>query len=60
MKYLLTLISRIFSTSSMAHDDHLLTENAHAFYHVIFYGLLALLAARLAWWGYKELCNHKK
>ncbi|MBL36767.1 MAG: hypothetical protein CMI10_17920 [Oceanospirillaceae bacterium] len=60
MKYLFTLITLVFSTVTIAHDDHLLSDNAHAFYHVIFYGLLVLLAARLTWWGYKELRNRHK
>lgn len=58
MKYLMIFLTLIFSSLALAHDDHFLSDNAHAFYHVVFYGLLIALVACLAWWGFRQL-RHK-
>ncbi len=58
MKYLMTFLTLLFSSLALAHDDHYLNDNVHAFYHVVFYCLLAALVARLAWWGVRQM-RHK-
>jgi hypothetical protein len=44
MKYLLTLICLVATSSVMAHEDHALGESVHFAYHIVFWSLCALVA----------------
>jgi hypothetical protein len=44
MKYLLTLICLMLTSSAMAHQDHALGESVHFAYHIAFWSLCALVA----------------
>jgi hypothetical protein len=50
MKYLLTLICLVVTSSAMAHQDHALGESIHFAYHIAFWSLCALLTYKSVVW----------
>ena len=55
MKYLLTLICLVATSSAMAHEDHVLGESVHFAYHIAFWSLCALLAYKgFVWFKAKK------
>jgi len=50
MKYLLTLICLVVTSSAMAHQDHALGESIHFAYHIAFWSLCALLTYKNVVW----------
>jgi FtsH-binding integral membrane protein len=60
MKYLLTIISLVFTCSVMAHGDHSLVDDAHIAYHIAFWTLCALVAYKgLVWFKSKKASKPK-
>jgi hypothetical protein len=58
MKYLLTLICLMLTSSAMAHEDHALGESVHFAYHIAFWSLCALVAYKGFVW-FKTRSNRK-
>jgi hypothetical protein len=58
MKYLLTLICLMLTSSAMAHQDHALNESVHFAYHIAFWCLFALVAYKGLVW-FKTRNNRK-
>ena len=58
MKYLLTLICLLATSSAMAHEDHALVDNMHFSYHIAFWSLCALVAYKgLVWFKARHSCK---
>ncbi|MBU3005778.1 hypothetical protein [Paraglaciecola arctica] len=59
MKYLLTMLCLLVTSSAFAHQDHALGENLHFAYHIAFWSLCALVAYKgFVWFRAKK--NHKQ
>lgn len=59
MKYLLTMLCLLVTSSALAHQDHALGENLHFAYHIAFWSLCALVAYKgFVWFRAKK--NHKQ
>jgi len=58
MKYLLTLICLMLTSSAMAHEDHALGESVHFAYHIAFWSLCSLIAYKGFVW-FKTRSNRK-
>lgn len=51
MKYFLLLVSALLSFQVLAHPDHHLSDNAHAFYHAAFWIVFAAVVFKgISWW----------
>ncbi|WP_017444177.1 hypothetical protein [Gayadomonas joobiniege] len=51
MKTVLFMLVAFFSTQAMAHPDHHLSDNAHAFYHAAFWIVFAAVVFKgISWW----------
>lgn len=59
MKYLLTMLCLLVTSSALAHQDHALGENLHFAYHIAFWSLCALVAYKGFVW-FKAKKNHKQ
>lgn len=60
MKYLLTVICLMLTSSAMAHEDHALGESVHFAYHIAFWSLCALIAYEGAVWFKSRKNNQQK
>jgi hypothetical protein len=59
MKYLLSLICLVATSSAIAHEDHALGESVHFAYHIVFWSLFALVAYKGFVW-FKARKNSKQ
>ena len=50
MKNQLLLIAALFSSATLAHDDHYLNTTVHEYYHIAFYVLSVLVAIKGVQW----------
>ena len=57
MKNQLLLIAALFSSATLAHDDHYLNTTVHEYYHIAFYVLSVLVAIKGVQWLGNKLRN---
>jgi hypothetical protein len=55
MKKQLLLIAALFSSASLAHDDHYLNTTVHEYYHIAFYVLSMLVVIKAVHWVSNKL-----
>lgn len=54
MRILFLFILTCSTFSAFAHEDHFLNDDVHQLYHIVFYGLLALLVLKVGHWALRK------
>jgi flagellar biogenesis protein FliO len=59
VKYILSVVMILLSSSVWAHDDNFLSDSMHQLYHIVFYSLLVLLIIIGGIWNVMRIRENK-